>query len=231
MNLDTQAPAQIYRQAALRSTLVAKLTGLTRAQLQYWHEEGVQIAEVRPGSRGTPRLYSWRDYQRLRVIAKLLRLGVPFAKVRAAVEYMDATVPDWFTRSLLRYDGSVPAISGSGGRHVGVRLADFVVLADAAGQVSYRDQLDKKSSDMDCMVAGILGEMAAEGPLFLLNRFDDAIRMQPEINVGLPTLLGTRLESSFIAGLVAMSSEAEVARMYRLEASLVHRAVEFEAAA
>src|SRR5688572_12637054 len=46
-------PAREYGRGALRSSLVARLTGLTVRQLQYWHVTGLQDAGVRKGRRGT----------------------------------------------------------------------------------------------------------------------------------------------------------------------------------
>ncbi len=67
------------------------------------------------------------------------------------------------------------------------------------------------------------------GALFKLHRFDDAVGMQPGINVGAPTVVGTRLETAFVAAIVEdYGSVEEAAQVYRLRPSAVLRAVEFE---
>ena len=228
----TSEHANEYHRAALRSRLVSRLTGLSSAQLQYWHKTSLQTASTRAGMRGTPRLYSWVDYQRLRVIAKLVEAGVPTLRIRRAVDYLDQIEPAWHRLSLERYKGAVPPRTGAGLVHVAANFATAAVLADAAGQTVYRlSCADDDDAALESAVRCVLAEMKQEGPLFKLNRFDDVVQMRPEVNVGLPTLRGSRLETAFVARLAKLSSFDEVAALYGLEANVVARAVEFEEAA
>jgi hypothetical protein len=182
--------------------------------------------------RGTPRLYSWVDYQRLRVIAKLVEAGVPTPRIRRAVAYLDQIDPEWYRLSLEKYEGAIPPRTGSGVVHVAANFGDVAVLADAAGQTVYRIASPEQDDlALESTVRCALGQMKEEGPLFKLNRFDDAVQMRPEVNVGLPTLIGSRLETAFIARLAKLSSIQEVAGLYDLDAVVVSRALEFEEAA
>lgn len=218
-----------YETAALRSRLVSRLTGLSPSRLQYWHSTALQLAHRREGARGVPRLYSWIDYQRLCVIADLLEQGVPAGRIRAAVAYLDQMFEDWYRVALTGWFGAVDVPGAPGGRHVALREAARTVLADAAGQSTFRDELiDDGANAVAEAVTTSLDNLVTRGPLFKLSAFGDAVRMNPDINVGLPTLRGTRLETAFIAGLVELSSVAVVSKLYQIEPQLVARGCEFE---
>lgn len=103
------------------------------------------------------------------------------------------------------------------------------VLVDAAGQATYRDDLAGDGVEtVSAALATGLTAVAERGSLFKLSAFGDAVLMNPEVNVGLPTLEGTRLETSFVAKLVGLSSVRQVAELYKLEFALVERGVAFE---
>ena len=115
-----------YLVGALRSRLVAKLTGLTKRQLGYWHRTGLITAQVEPGARGYPRLYSWADYMRLREAAKLATAGVPTTTIRKGVEYLESRVKDWYLVPL-RIEGSDIIAQ--------VQSAGLEIVANLGGQV------------------------------------------------------------------------------------------------
>ncbi len=212
---------------ALRSRLVAKLTGLSTSQLQQFHAIGWQPANRRAGSRGVPRLYSWVDYRRLRVIAHMLDMGLSAARAERATRYLDELFPGWELGDLVRYEVASPPHTASGRVHAGHPIGNAAVFADAAGQVAAPELLGYASSAMRRGVDAL----AAEGALGRMSPFADVVEMRPDINAGLPTIRGTRLESSFIAELATLSSPREVATLYALPQAVVLRALEFEEAA
>src|SRR6266540_6024491 len=91
-DLDTVA-----RIGALRSRLVSKLSGFTPRQLGYWHTTRLIEAHIDAGARGFPRLYSWIDYMKLREAAKLSAAGVPTARIRRAVDYLEEAITNWYS--------------------------------------------------------------------------------------------------------------------------------------
>ena len=215
--------------AALRSRLVSRLTGLSTHQLQYWHKTLLQSAHRREGSRGVPRLYSWLDYQRLCIGASLLEQRVPTHRIRVALQYLDDIYPEWFRLSLASWAGSTHIPGAGGARHVAVKERAFEVLADAAGQMSYVEAIGNAwQSELSEALTTSFESVSERGSLFKLHGFSDAVQMNPDVNVGLPTVVGSRLETSFVANLVKLSSEREVASLYGLDGRVIGRAVCFE---
>jgi DNA-binding transcriptional MerR regulator len=218
-----------YVRGALRSRLVSKLTGLSHATLQHWHSTELQAASNEPGERGTPRLYSWVDYQRLCVMAALRDQGIPTATIRRAVAFLDDVFPEWWNLSLLPYEGHV---RGSAARvHVVVRRNLDVVADVPGGQMSFRDALRDETEDAAHELADALVQLERRGPLFKQSAFSDAVILRPEVNAAQPTLRDTSLETEFIAKYAVRTSVLETARIFRLEEWAVNRAIAFEEAA
>jgi|SRR5450759_3542032 len=75
---------------AFSQDLVARITGLTRRQLEYWDDTDVikpSIAESE--GRGSPRLYSFRDLIELKVAARMRRKLRP-AQMRDLMQQLEA---------------------------------------------------------------------------------------------------------------------------------------------
>ncbi len=193
-----------------------RLTGLSAAQLRYWHDSGLLEASRRAGSRGVPRLYSWVDYLRLQIAAELhTRLAT--STIRAAVTFLDTNVPDWYMLPVRVQHGHVETERG------GVRM-----LADAAGQYLLSDADGSYAAGTAASEA--LDAIAHRGELGQLHTFSDAVIMHPSVNLAQPTLAGTALETQFVAGMVVDIGGAAFAAVYRLPPDAVERAVEFERA-
>jgi DNA-binding transcriptional MerR regulator/uncharacterized protein (DUF433 family) len=208
-------PAEnVSRMGALRSRLVSKLTGLTRPQLQYWHGTELLPAHERRGARGYPRLYSWGDYMKLREAAKLLKMGVPTRAIRQAVPHLEHLDAEWYLLPLQAYAPKR--------RQITARLKNGLeLLADESGQLVLAW----------ATIEPTLLDIEREGPLGELHEFGDAVAMDPSIVAGNPVLLGTRLETDFVAGLAAMGyAPADIARLYELPERRVLRALDFESA-
>ena len=208
--------------AGLRSRLVSKLTGLTPHQLKYWRGSELLEASLRPGGRGVPRLYSWVDYLRLRLAAQLKSQDVPTNRIREAVVFLDANFEDWFLLP--------DPVHASEQRHV---LADVgpgshPLLADQAGQhvlVWPNDLSDLRAPTMSALEA-----IAEQGPLGRLHSFDDAVLMDPRVNVAQPTVRGTALETRFVSLMCQDIGEDSFAALYRLPPEVIKRAQAFERA-
>lgn len=218
-----EAERVAMRQAGLRSRLVSRATGLSVSRLQYWHKSGLIEATSRPGQRGVPRLYSWEDYLRLRLAASLDGIDTP--NLRRAVDLLDSVWPDWYL---------VPAQTTARGGHVHVVHPDAWsgFHADAAGQFELPWDMDAELGELGPQIATAFEDFTGPGAdLGLLRDFGDAVRMNPAINIAKPTMIGTALETAFIAGMASdLGGSDEFARVYRLDLPLVRRAVAFEEA-
>ena len=201
-------PSDVYRVGALRTRLIARLTGLSPRQLQYWHSTGLIAAHVRAGQRGFPRLYSWADYMKLREGAKLRAAGVATPLIRRAVTFLDQVEPDWYLVTLSMEGGHILAqIEGQA----------FAVAADLAGQIPlFRTTLEA---------------LHKEGPLGELREFSDAVSMDPRVCGGMPVVQDTRIETAFVAELVEFGWPVDnLSDLYHLPIVKLSRALEFESA-
>jgi DNA-binding transcriptional MerR regulator len=68
---------------------VCRLVGISYRQLDYWARTGLVTPSIRDAhGSGTQRLYSFQDLVTLRVIKRLLDVGVSLQRVRKAVDYL-----------------------------------------------------------------------------------------------------------------------------------------------
>ena len=68
---------------------VAKLTGLTRRQLDHWDRTGLfKPSFARGEGRGSARFYSFLDIVQLRVAKRLLDAGLSVQRLRRCLEYL-----------------------------------------------------------------------------------------------------------------------------------------------
>jgi len=209
--------------AGLRTTLVSRLTGLSENRLRYWHRSTLQVASTRSGSRGVPRLYNWLDYMRLRVIASLVREGVPTRTIRRSVLLLDQVLPGWYL---------LPTRSEAERCHVLVTIEDApaALVADQGGQLLMRwpAELSDAAQAAGRAVADLTGPGADLG---LLHRFGDAVRMDPGVNIAKPTVVGTSLETRFVREMSDdLGGPERFTRLYGLDEVIVRRAIEFEEA-
>ena len=225
--LPRDAPPGLYLLGSLRSKLVAKLTGLSVRTLQSWHSTGLQPATREPGSRGTPRYYSWVDYQRLCIVSSLREQRVPTQRIRRTIPRLDNLFPGWWELSLAAYRGRV--LGSRADIHIVVR-ENFGTLVDVpGGQMTFRDWLDRGAEQVEEGVTNSLCDLQEHGSLFRKASFRDTIVMRPDLNAAQPTVRNSSLETYFVSELVRESGIDYVAQNYRLDPHLIQRAVEFEA--
>ncbi len=99
----------------------------------------------------------------------------------------------------------------------------LAVMADQQGQA-----LLPSSSDF----VDALESIHNDGPLGTLRLFADAVDMSPDVRGGAPVLVGTRIETAVVHGLVDRGlTPPAVALTYSVPVERVHRALEFERAA
>lgn len=72
-----------------RGPAVCRVVGITYRQLDYWATTGLVEPSVRDAEgSGSQRLYSFEDIVALKVIKRLLDVGVSLQRIRRAIEYV-----------------------------------------------------------------------------------------------------------------------------------------------
>jgi DNA-binding transcriptional MerR regulator len=108
-----------------------KVVGITYRQLDYWDKTGLIRPTIQKArGRGSRRVYAFEDLVELRVVARLLSIGVPLTAVRKAVSYLRTH----FTKVSRPLSGLMLVASG---KSVLVKLSSEKTFLDAArgGQV------------------------------------------------------------------------------------------------
>lgn len=209
--------------AGLRTRLIARLIGVDERRLRYWHRTVLAEATRRAGSRGVPRLYSWSDYMRLRLIASLVHDDVSTRRIRRAVALLDEQLPDWYM---------LPERASAARGHVVVRAPgdNAAFIADAGGQFLFEIP-PELGADIEVAANALVDLTGPGAELGRLREYADAVVMRPWLNIAKPTVRGTALETKFVREMAYdMGSPDEMARIYRIDVSLVRRAIEFEKA-
>jgi uncharacterized protein (DUF433 family) len=149
---------------------------------------------------------------KLREAVKLLQAGVSTRVIRRTVPILEEMDAEWY---LLPLEAYAPKH-----RKIAARLRNgLAMIADRGGQILLPWAI----------VENTLVQIEREGPLGELHDFRDAVTMDPSILAGNPVLLGTRLETDFIAGLTSMGYDSsDIAGLYHLRLDRVERALAFE---
>ena len=144
------------------------------------------------GRRGTPRLYSWVDYLRLRLASRLDAQDVPARRIRHAIDFLDEHFDEWWLLT--------DPLSADSRRHV---LAEVVpgatpLLADAAGQ--HAMILDWPGTSATCGrrdTRHALADIASDGSLGEAPATSGtAVFMSPQVNLAQPSVCGTGARDS-----------------------------------
>ncbi|MGO1975180.1 MAG: MerR family transcriptional regulator [Propionibacteriaceae bacterium] len=89
-----------------RGPVACNAAGITYRQLDYWARTGLVKPEVRGASgSGSHRLYSFRDILILKVIKRLIDVGISLNQIRTAIEHLRARGVDDLTEVTLMSDG------------------------------------------------------------------------------------------------------------------------------
>ena len=64
----------------------------------------------------------------------------------------------------------------------------------------------------------------------MLTHFSDSVYMSPQVNLAQPSVMGTALETRFVARMAENIGRREVASAYSLVEKSVRRSIEFEEA-
>lgn len=98
--------APLPEDMGFRGPVACNAAGITYRQLDYWARTGLVVPNVRPaGGSGTQRLYSFRDILLLKVVKRLLDVGISLQQIRVAIDHLRARGIDDLSQITLISDG------------------------------------------------------------------------------------------------------------------------------
>lgn len=223
--MSRQTAASSYDGAALRSQLVAALSGNPKSRLASWHRRRIVQASVIQGRRGLPRLYSWRDYHRARIAANLLGQGLPSHRLRANLDALETGFPNWHEIELIAFEGYV--IVTTEGRFDITALEKQGVATEIIRNAAVNGRT-APMSEVEMLMHAVHA-ITYEGPLARLTRFSKWIEMVPGVQGGQPVLKKRRIMTSAITDYhdSGMSAD-EISSTLELDVREVSAALHFE---
>ena len=189
---------------SIPSWMVARMSGLSKRRLAAWARSGLIIAGI---GKEDPRerFYSWYQFERARIAAKLIEHGLSPKKVRHCLDALDQPYRAWVDESCswievkrhrFEHDGRVLTWDTT---NMPPPDAMTFLGADAPGTQSvseaWRSQLPA-TADIECIVADLIRET----PLGMLHEFNGRIEMLRGCLGAIPCLAGTRMGTDFFVG-------------------------------
>jgi DNA-binding transcriptional MerR regulator/uncharacterized protein (DUF433 family) len=187
---------------------------LTRRKVHYWLDEGLLAEPIRWGTRGVPTLLTYQQVLRIRVLQRLRDdLGFSLKKSRDALRWIveHVTADEWHKLTFFR---------------------------TGAGQVGITDGHEAYGVPGDqALLEGILPELeqflqdtrdAWERRVLPIGDFKLVVS-DPRVMAGSPIIVGTRVETSFIAHLSEEVGLRDLRKMYpHAPEGGIEQAAEFE---
>lgn len=186
---------------SLPAWIVARLSGLSRQRLAAWSRTGLIVAD-HGREDSSEKFYTWYQFERARIAAKLIEHGLPPRKVRPCLDILDASYRDWLAESLcwievkrhrLELDGR--AVDWDTTDMPPPDAIDFLT-SGAPEQRIVREAwrcLLPSSANLDC----IIEELFEQSPLGVLHDFNDRIDMVRGRLGASPCLADTRMGVEF----------------------------------
>ena len=152
---ESERPGASAPDVGYRGPTACNVAGITYRQLDYWARTGLVEPTVREASgSGTQRLYSFRDILVLKVVKKLLDVGISLQNIRAAISTLrDRGVADLAEITLMS-DGTTVYECTSTDEMVDLLQGDQAVFAIAVG---------RHVREVEGTLASLPGERATAG--------------------------------------------------------------------
>ncbi len=134
--VDQDDPASAQDVGYLGKTAM-EAADITYRQLDYWARTGLVVPSVRPAKgSGSQRLYSFRDILVLKMVKRLLDLGMSLVNVRAAIDHLRERGVDDLASVTLVSDGATVYEITSPDELVDLLAGGQGVFAIAVGKVA-----------------------------------------------------------------------------------------------
>lgn len=186
---------------------------MTPRKVHYWLDGELLGDPLRRGSIGVPTLLTFEQLFKIRTLQYLRdELDFSLQRVRLGLEWIlqNLTKSDWHNLSFFRtVDGEIGVTDGTD--HF--RIGGQGIMKDALPQL-LTEHLHVARRDWERKAVDIKG---------FPKLISDA-----EVQGGAPIVVGTRLETAFLAHLAAEMSLDELRRTYALDESAVRQALDFE---
>jgi predicted RNase H-like HicB family nuclease/DNA-binding transcriptional MerR regulator len=185
-----------------------KVVGITYRQLDYWDKTGLIRPSIQKArGRGSRRVYAFEDLVELRVVARLLSIGVTLTAVRKAVSYLRTH----FAKVSRPLSGLMLVVSG---KSVLVKLSNEKTFLDATrdGQVVIGVAVAPIVNDLAAKVSDL--RAPREVSIRVAKRTYTAV-LTPDLETGgftieVPELPGVFSEADSIADARRMAKDAIV---------------------
>ena len=104
---DLEPPPEHVERVGYKGQTACAAAGITYRQLDYWARTGLVEPSVRPATgSGSQRLYGFRDILVLRVVKRLLDIGISLQQIRKAVDFLRENGSADLARITLVSDGA-----------------------------------------------------------------------------------------------------------------------------
>lgn len=98
--------APLPEDIGFRGPIACRAAGITYRQLDYWARTGLVEPTIKPaGGSGTHRLYGFQDILMLKVVKRLLDVGISLQQIRAAILHLRERGVEDLTSVTLMSDG------------------------------------------------------------------------------------------------------------------------------
>ena len=188
-------------------------------RLSYWIRSDLISPDIHASPPGMPPILSYNNLLAINAIRRFRDQDLPLQRIRIAIKYISKELREgerWHRRKLVTDGDKLVTIIP-----ISQDVRETVELVDAAryGQKFFEVVFDDLVSDL-----------YADMELMELPRFRQFIDINPKVQAGAPTIHGTRIPTSVIAGWAKRGlTSQEIASFYdEVSEDAIHTALQYE---
>lgn len=167
----------------------AHICHVSAQRLSYWIRSGLIAPHIHASPPGIPPILSYNDLLAVNAIRRFRDQGLPLQKIRVAIKYISRELEQserWYELKLVTDGDKLVTIVP-----ISQDVREFKELVDVAryGQKFF-----------EVAFPDLVNDLYANRELVELPRFKQFIDINPRVQAGAPTIHGTRIPTSVIAG-------------------------------